>query len=48
MKHSRVARGLAAAAVAGVISAPALAEDNVFKAIVHADLKIIDPIWTTS
>ena len=48
MKHSRILRGVAAAAVAGVISAPTLAEDNVFKAIVHADLKIIDPIWTTS
>ena len=47
MKYSRVARGLAAAAIAGVVSAPALA-DNTFRAVVHADLKNIDPIWTTA
>ena len=43
MKYSRVTRGLAAAAIAGVVSAPALA-DNTFRAVVHADLKNIDPI----
>ena len=48
MKHPRILRGVAAAAIAGVMSAPALAEDSVFKAVVHADLKIIDPIWTTA
>ena len=48
MKHPRILRGVAAAAIAGVISAPALAEDSVFKAVVHADLKNIDPIWTTA
>jgi peptide/nickel transport system substrate-binding protein len=48
MKHPRILRGIAAAVIAGVVSAPALAEDSVFKAVVHADLKIIDPIWTTA
>ena len=48
MKHPRILRGVAAAAIAGVMSAPALAEDSVFKAVVHADLKNIDPIWTTA
>ena len=48
MKHPRLLRGVAAAAIAGVVSAPALADNSVFKAVVHADLKNIDPIWTTA
>ena len=48
MKHPRVSTALAAAALAGAVAAPAAAEDNVFKAVVHADLKNIDPIWTTA
>ena len=48
MKHSRILGGVAAAAFAGAVSTPALADDSVFKAVVHADLKNIDPIWTTA
>ena len=49
MKHSRIVTGVAAAALAGAVSAPAaLADNNVFRAVVHADLKNIDPIWTTA
>ena len=48
MKHPRLLRGVVAAAVAGAVSVPALADNNVFKAVVHADLKNIDPIWTTA
>ena len=35
-------------ALAGVVSAPALAEDSVLKAVVNSDLENIDPIWTTA
>ena len=48
MKRSSLISGFVAAAVAGVMSAPALADDSTFKAVVHADLKNIDPIWTTA
>ena len=48
MKHPRLLRGVVAAAVAGAVSVPALADNSVFKAVVHADLKNIDPIWTTA
>ena len=48
MKHPRLLRGVIAAAVAGAVSVPALADNNTFKAVVHADLKNIDPIWTTA
>ena len=48
MKHSRVFTGVAAAALAGAVSAPTLADNSVFRAVVHADLKNIDPIWTTA
>ncbi len=48
MKHPRLLRGVVAAAVAGAVSVPALADNNTFKAVVHADLKNIDPIWTTA
>ena len=48
MKHSRILTGVAAAALAGAVSAPASADGHVFKAVVHADLKNIDPIWTTA
>ena len=44
MKHPRVSTALAAAALAGAVAAPTAAADNVFKAVVHADLKNIDPI----
>ena len=37
----------AAAAAAGALSVSAFA-DGTFKAVVHADLKNIDPIWTTA
>jgi peptide/nickel transport system substrate-binding protein len=43
----RILRGVVAAAIAGAVSASALA-DSAFKAVVHADLKNIDPIWTTA
>ena len=39
--------GLAAALAAGALSVSALAADT-FRAVVHADLKNIDPIWTTA
>ena len=48
MKHPRLLSGVVAAAVAGAVSVPALADNSVFKAVVHADLKNIDPIWTTA
>ena len=48
MKYPRILSGVAAAAIVGVVSAPASADDHVFKAVVHADLKNIDPIWTTA
>ena len=48
MKHPRLLTGVVAAAVAGAVSVPALADNSVFKAVVHADLKNIDPIWTTA
>ena len=48
MKHPRLLRGVVAAAVAGAVSVPALADNNTFRAVVHADLKNIDPIWTTA
>ena len=48
MRHSRFSSGLVAAAVAGVMSGSALADTSTFKAVVHADLKNIDPIWTTA
>ena len=48
MKRSSLTSGLAAVAIAGVVSAPAFADANTFKAVVHADLKNIDPIWTTA
>ena len=49
MKHSRVLTGVAAVALAGAVSAPAaIADNSVFRAVVHADLKNIDPIWTTA
>ena len=48
MKHPRILRGVVAAAVAGAVSVPALADNSTFKAVVHADLKNIDPIWTTA
>ena len=48
MKHPRLLRGVVAAAVAGAVSVPALADNSTFRAVVHADLKNIDPIWTTA
>ena len=48
MKHPTILRSVVAAAVAGAVSVPALADNSVFKAVVHADLKNIDPIWTTA
>ena len=48
MRHPRLLRGVVAAAVAGSFSVPAFADNSVFKAVVHADLKNIDPIWTTA
>ena len=48
MKHPRLLRGVVAAAVAGAVAVPALADNSTFRAVVHADLKNIDPIWTTA
>ena len=48
MRHSRISQGLVAAAVAGFVSGSALADTSTFRAVVHADLKNIDPIWTTA
>ena len=48
MKHPRILSGVAAAAIVGLVSAPALADNRTFRAVVHADLKNIDPIWTTA
>ena len=48
MKHPRLLTGVVAAAVAGAVSVPAVADNSTFRAVVHADLKIVDPIWTTA
>ena len=48
MRHSRFSQGLVAAAVASFVSGSALADTSTFRAVVHADLKNIDPIWTTA
>ena len=45
--HSKTWSQVVAAAIAGAFSVSALA-DNTFRAVVHADLKNIDPIWTTA
>ena len=39
---------VAAAEDAGLVSAPVASDDSTFRAVVHADLKNIDPIWTTA
>ena len=43
-------RGSIAALVAGalVAAAPAHAQPNTLKVVMHSDLKIVDPIWTTA
>jgi peptide/nickel transport system substrate-binding protein len=43
-------RGLLAAAVFGAALAgvPAQAQQNTLKVVMHSDLKIVDPIWTTA
>ena len=44
----RPARALATAAFALGLIAPAGAEDGALRVVMHSDLKIIDPIWTTA
>ena len=39
---------LAAASVGGLMAAPAQAQSNTLKVVMHSDLKILDPIWTTA
>jgi len=50
MSHFRKAAValLAAASVGGLLSAPAQAQSNTLKVVMHSDLKILDPIWTTA
>ncbi|MCA0922157.1 ABC transporter substrate-binding protein [Pseudooceanicola nanhaiensis] len=43
-----VRMALAAAALAGGLTAPALAQDKVLNAVPYADLRNLDPVWTTA
>ena len=35
-------------ALAACLAAPALAQPKTIKAVMHSDLKVLDPIWTTA
>src|SRR5262245_51026804 len=39
---------LAAAAAAISVAGPAQAQQKTLRAVMHSDLKILDPIWTTA
>ncbi len=50
MRQSRFFRHAMAAAALGatLVAAPALAQQNTLRVVMHSDLKIVDPIWTTA
>src|SRR4030095_10458433 len=41
-------RALLSAAVALLAVSPAFAETKTIRAVMHSDLKVLDPIWTTA
>ena len=43
----RIVAGALALAVPFVVQAPAQAQEKVLRAVMHADVRVIDPIWTT-
>ncbi len=44
---NRILAGALALAVPFAVRAPALAQEKVLKAVMHADVRVIDPVWTT-
>ena len=41
------AGALALALPLAAVQAPAQAQEKVLKAVMHADVRVIDPVWTT-